>query len=87
MSELANTASDVRAVIRRHVPFGADRDLPDDLALGSEGLGLDSVAVVELLLACEQACGVRLAPDVFEGTAVTVGSLVAAVVRVRDRTP
>ncbi len=75
----AGSSNDVRAVIRRQASLSDDVGLPDDLALGSSGLGLDSVAIVELLLACELACGVRLGADVFEGSGVTVGALVSAV--------
>ena len=75
----ADSSNDVRAVIRRQASLSDDVGLPDDLALGSSGLGLDSVAIVELLLACELACGVRLGGDVFESTGVTVGALVSAV--------
>lgn len=76
---MSSVADDVRSVIRRHVASARDQDLPDTLPLGGDGLGLDSVAIVELLLACEAACGVRLPPDVFEGAEVTVGAIVRAV--------
>lgn len=82
----ALSSAEIRAVIRRQASLTPDYDLPDELALGADGLGLDSVAIVELLLACEIACGVRLAPDIFEGTGVTVGALVSALQRAREDT-
>jgi fatty acid CoA ligase FadD9 len=39
------------------------RDLPDALTLGPQGLALDSMALLELLLACEAAFGVSLTAD------------------------
>jgi acyl carrier protein len=52
----------VRDLLRSRAPHRlfADppADLPDDLRLGPGGLGLDSIAVVELLLDCEQRFGV-----------------------------
>jgi acyl carrier protein len=53
--------------------------LADDVPLGADGLGLDSVGVVELLLDCETAFGVRLPPDLAEAGRLTVGRLVGLV--------
>jgi hypothetical protein len=51
-------------------------DLPDDLRLGPGGLGMDSIAVVELLLDCEQRFG--LPPlGLLDGAPLTVGRLIA----------
>jgi acyl carrier protein len=51
--------------------------LDDELALGAGGLGLDSIAVVELLLACEERLGRgELAAWLAEENApLTVGAL------------
>jgi acyl carrier protein len=56
-------------------------DLSDELPLGPEGLGLDSVAVVELLLECETVFGVKFPPEVVEGAPMTVARLVSIVDR------
>jgi hypothetical protein len=47
--------------------------LGDDLELG--GLGLDSVALVELLLDCEALAARRLPPGLFAAAPPTVGDL------------
>jgi acyl carrier protein len=59
--------------------------LSDHIPLGVDGIGLDSVAIVELLLECETEFDVRLPPDLFDGGPVTVGALVAAVEAARAR--
>ena len=53
-------------------------ELSPDLPLGSSGLGLDSIAMVEVLLACEELFGVAIAEDALALPSLTVGSLVAA---------
>lgn len=45
------------------------------LPLGAEGLGLDSIALVEVLLACEKAFGVELAAEMLAISPLTVGIL------------
>jgi acyl carrier protein len=49
--------------------------LPDDTPLGSDGLGLDSVEVVEVLLACEDRYAIAV-DDLLEGPPLTFGSVV-----------
>ena len=73
-------AADARAFIARHT--GRSREggpLPDDLPLGPAGLGLDSVGIVELLLACEDAFGTRFDATFLERGPLTVGGLVALI--------
>ena len=64
--------------------FAAGVPVPDDAALGAEGLGLDSIEIVELLLDCEERLGIDV-PAVEEPAArdgwlergpITVGGLV-----------
>jgi acyl carrier protein len=65
----------VRELLRSralHRPFA---DLPDDLRLGPGGLGLDSIAVVELVLDCERRFGVS-PMALLDGAPLTVGRLV-----------
>jgi acyl carrier protein len=70
----------VRAIIGRRVASAAAADdLADDVALGADGLGLDSVGVVELLLECEAAFGIRLPADLAESGGLTVGHLAGLV--------
>jgi len=54
-------------------------ELRDDLPLGPNGLGLDSIALVEVVLECEEAFGVTIAPEVLALPNVTVGQLVGQI--------
>jgi acyl carrier protein len=65
----------VRDLLRSRAPHHVS-DLPDDLRLGAGGLGLDSIAVVELLLDCEQRFGIP-PMGLLDGTPLTVGRLIA----------
>lgn len=57
------TSDRVRGVIMRTWPVRFEMDdLADEIALGDEGLGLDSVEIAELLLSCEDESG-RSMPD------------------------
>jgi len=66
----------IRALIGGFLPAWFDGSLADDVALGSAGLGLDSVAVVELLIACEESFGVSF-PDSLLEARLTIGRLAA----------
>jgi acyl carrier protein len=50
--------------------------LDESLLLGSGGLGLDSISLVEVLLECEERFGVTIAPELLEQSPLTVGALV-----------
>jgi acyl carrier protein len=77
----------VREVLARRAGGAIDlTTVDDDTPLGADGIGLDSVAIVEVLLECETAFAVRLPPDLFEGPAITIGGLAAAVDRARPST-
>jgi acyl carrier protein len=78
MKSDAETAEEVREALRRRAPL-AGGDLPDELPLGPGGLGLDSIALVELLLDCERRFGPIPTADLLEGPPLTVGLLVAQV--------
>ena len=72
----------VRDLVRSRSPLARARaELADDLRLGSGGLGMDSIALVELLLDCEQRFGLRPGSwrpsELLEGPPLTVGRLVA----------
>jgi acyl carrier protein len=68
---------EVRDLLRARAPLARSRaDLPDDLRLGSGGLGLDSIALVELLLDCEQRFGIPRPAGLLAGEPLTVGLLV-----------
>jgi acyl carrier protein len=53
-------------------------ELSSDLPLGASGLGLDSIAMVEVLLECEELFGVAIAGDALALPSLTVGSLIEA---------
>ncbi len=70
-------ADEVRALLLRHPEsLCVDGHLPDDLSLGEDGLGLDSLAIVEVLVECEDRFGVAAAPLIEQGP-IRVGGLVA----------
>ncbi len=50
-------------------------ELHTDTPLGSGGLGLDSIALVEVLLECEDRFGVAIAAEALAHSPLTVGSL------------
>ncbi len=70
-------------LLRSRAPLAGNGVLPEDLRLGAGGLGLDSIAMVELLLDCERRFGVP-ATGLLEGAPLTVGRLIA---HVRDAVP
>lgn len=74
------TAAAVRDLLRARAPLARDRtDLSDDLPLGPGGLGLDSIALVELLLDCERRFGIPRPVGLLAGPPLTVGLLVSHV--------
>lgn len=71
-------AISVRELLCEYAPgIGSAAALPDGLRLASGGLGFDSVRVVELILACEERFQVAIPAEILEGSALTVGDLVA----------
>jgi hypothetical protein len=52
--------------------------LADDVSLGSGGLGLDSIEIVEVLLACDDNGGAGTAriEELLEGGPITIGRLI-----------
>ncbi len=46
--------------------------LEDELALGEGGLGLDSIEIAEVLLACEERCGIEVNEALFGELPVTI---------------
>ena len=66
----------IRELLRRHAPsFWRDQPMPEELRLDDAGIGLDSIGLVELLLACERELGIRLPPDLLVDADMTVGRL------------
>ena len=50
-------------------------ELTHDLPLGSAGVGLDSIALVEVLLRVEEMFGITLAAEMLAAGTITVGTL------------
>jgi acyl carrier protein len=72
------TGAALHELLRAHSPLAASHsELPAELPLGAGGLGLDSIAVAELLLACERRFGVAPGAELLAGPALTVGGLLA----------
>jgi acyl carrier protein len=73
---------EVRSLLRERSPIvssgasGANATLADELRLGAGGLGLDSIAMVELLLDCDRRFGIQTI-DLLEGAPLTIGRLIA----------
>lgn len=75
--ELDRLGKAVRDLVRERVPsFWAENDLADELRLDESGLGLDSVGLVELVVACERRFGVRLPAAILRQDAPTLGELI-----------
>jgi len=76
-AEEAVLADEMRRVLRPFLPLAwRERELPDRTPLGAAGLGLDSVRILEMTLACESHFGVTVALDELPGPAPTLGDLI-----------
>ena len=53
----------------------------EDMPLGQGGLALDSIAIVEVLLACEERFGIVIATELLAGEPLTVARLARRVQR------
>lgn len=66
----------VLEIVSSHAPDVSRGDLlVDDLPLGTDGLGLDSIAIAEVLLECEVRFGVPLSHLLEAGEPLTIGRL------------
>ncbi|MGZ8850588.1 MAG: acyl carrier protein [Thermoanaerobaculia bacterium] len=64
---------EIRAILRAR----NDRvELTPETPLGGDGLALDSIAIVEVLLECEERFGVVIASELLAGESRTVGRLI-----------
>jgi acyl carrier protein len=80
MGDVAPVEDVVRDLVRSRAALARGRaELPDELRLGTGGLGLDSISLVELLLDCERRFGLPHPVDLLEGPPLTLGSLIAHV--------
>jgi acyl carrier protein len=72
MSVRSPVISSVIEIIAARAAIAIDVD--EGVQLGSNGLGLDSIAIAEVLLDCERRFGVRMT-DLLGGDAITIGRL------------
>jgi acyl carrier protein len=72
------TSTDTSTAVREILSArGASPDaLTEHAELGSNGLGLDSISIAEVLLDCEQRFGIPFA-DLLDGNPITVAGLIA----------
>ena len=69
-----NPGAEVRSVIARFSTLGLS-ELAPDMALGSDGVGLDSIAIFEMLLECERLFGIP-ASELLAMERLTVGDII-----------
>jgi acyl carrier protein len=72
-----NIATEVHSIIAAR----ASREvlLEDDMTLGGDGVGLDSISIAEVLLDCEQRFGIDVTDFLADGASITVGRIVRRV--------
>jgi acyl carrier protein len=80
-TERASAAAHVREALDSLWPgrFDDAARLPNDERLGAGGLGLDSIEIVELVLACQSRAGLHAdrAEELLDSGPLTVGGLIA----------
>ncbi len=63
----------IRELIVRRWPHRFNQDgIGDSLSLGSDGLGLDSIEIVEVITACEELLGRPATEDLFAALPLSV---------------
>ncbi|MCL4813367.1 MAG: acyl carrier protein [Vicinamibacteraceae bacterium] len=66
----------IAAILLERLPLvSRDKPLADDTRLGAQGLGFDSVSIVEIILECEAALGIAFPATLFDDGPITVGRL------------
>lgn len=86
MPNESSTAETVLSVLRRHAAAGAVVAMASPLF--ADGIGLDSVAFLDVVLGIEEAVGIRLGEDdLTEQVLASVGALVAHVERLHAEGP
>ena len=63
--EPAAAQREISRIVRDELLLGSEREIPFDQPLGELGVGLDSLALVNLLTAVEAAFGVELSDDIW----------------------
>lgn len=76
MGDRTQTVLAVQQIILVRWPqrFAPDR-LDEHSILGEAGLGLDSIEIAEVVLACEELGGPSATPELFESGPLTIGKV------------
>lgn len=75
MVEASTVDETLARLLRARCALGAVAGAPDELPLGTGGLGMDSIAIAELLIECAERFGVAVPIDLLAGEPLTVGRL------------
>jgi len=71
-----DVSRDLEEILRQR---GCQGELAPDLLLGAGGLALDSIAMAEVLLACEERFDIVMAAELLDGEPLTIARLVERV--------
>jgi acyl carrier protein len=64
--EREQVSAAIHEIVLQHRPRGyANGDLDEEISLGEDGVGLDSIEIVEILLACEELSGQPVTEELF----------------------
>ncbi len=83
--ERLRIADAVRELVREKAPALCSEAPHDDVVLGRGGLGVDSVALVELLLECERRFSAPFDAELLADGPLTLGRLIEHVARAPRR--
>ena len=84
MDKRSEICKDVISIIRNRLPSSLNGvELTEDVSLFNEGLGLDSVAIVELFLILEEYFNVPFTVDLIEEGPLTFGSIADHICRAK----
>jgi acyl carrier protein len=84
--EPATAEQEIARIVRDELLLGSEREIPLDQPLGELGVGLDSLALVNLLTAVEAAFGVELSDDTWTARGPLSVHDLADIVRSTPRT-
>lgn len=85
--EPAAAEQEIARIIRYELLLGSEREISFDQPLGELGIGLDSLALVNLLTAVEAAFGVELSDDIWTARGPLSVNDLADIVRRTPQTP